>query len=407
MRTISADVARRTALAAQGMADPRPSGPVTRRHLQRVLGRVRLLQLDSVNVAVRAHYMPVFSRLGAFPTEVLDDAAWAPSARRPRLLVEAWAHEASLVPVEDWPLVGHRVLPQRWWRHYAELLERHPTLADDVKAVVAERGPVGAGAIERELEHPGATPRPLGATWWERSEVKRVCEYLFAVGELHVGTRRHFERLYDLPERVLSPEMLATPAPDPADAARELVRRSASALGVGTETDLRDYYRLGPERTRTAIAELVDAGDLETVAVRGWAKPAYRDPAARVPRAIEGAALLCPFDPLVWERDRTERIFGFRYRIEIYVPEPKREFGYYVFPFLLDGRLVGRVDLKTDRATGVLRVQGAFTEPGVDPARVAGPLAAQLREMAEWQGCDGVVVGIRGDLCEDLERALR
>ncbi len=407
VRTISADVARRTALAAQGMADPRPDGPVTRRHLQRVLGRVRLLQLDSVNVAVRAHYMPVFSRIGAYPTDLLDDAVWAPSARRPRLLVEAWAHEASLVPVEDWPLLGHRVLPQRWWRHYAPLLERHPTLASDIRAVVAERGPIGAGAIEKELEHPSAGSRPPGAAWWERSEVKRVCEYLFATGELLVGSRRHFERLYDLPDRVLPPETLAAPEPDPADAARELVRRASSALGIGTETDLRDYYRLGPERTRAAIAELVDAGELEPVAVRGWAKPGYRDPAARVPRTVEGAALLCPFDPLVWERDRTERIFGFRYRIEIYVPEPKREYGYYVFPFLLDGQLVGRVDLKTDRATGVLRVHGAFVEPGVDPARVAGPLAGELRAMAQWQGCADVEVGIRGGLCEELSRALR
>ncbi len=407
MRTISADVARRTALAAQGMGDPRPSGPVTRRHLQRVLGRVRLLQLDSVNVAVRAHYMPVFSRLGAYEPELLDDAVWSPTARRPRLLVEAWAHEASLVPVPDWPLLGHRVLPQRWWRHYAALLERHPSLASDIRAVVAERGPIGAGAIERELEHPSASPRPAGATWWERSEVKRVCEYLFATGELLVGSRRHFERLYDLPERVLPREVLEAGEPDPADAARELVRRSIAALGIGTETDVRDYYRLGPERTRAAIAELVDAGELEPVLVRGWAKPAYRDPAARAPRTIEGAALLCPFDPLVWERERTERIFGFRYRIEIYTPEPKREFGYYVFPFLLDGQLVGRVDIKADRATGVLRVPGAFTEPGTDPARVAGPLAAELRVMAGWLGCEDVEVGIRGDLCEDLSRELR
>ncbi|RZT84794.1 hypothetical protein EV383_1650 [Pseudonocardia sediminis] len=406
VRTISADVARRTALAAQGMADPRPSGPVTRRHLQRVLGRVRLLQLDSVNVAVRAHYMPIFSRIGAYPPALLDDAAWSPTAKRPRLLVETWAHEASLVPVEDWPLLGHRVLPQRWWRHYAPLLERHPSLAGDIRDVVAERGPIGAGAIEKALEHPTARPRPAGASWWERSEVKRVCEYLFATGGLMVGGRRHFERLYDLPERVLPADVLAVPEPDPADAARELVRRSASALGVGTGTDLRDYYRLGPERTREAIAELVDAGELEQVAVRGWAKPAYRDPGARTPREVVGGALLCPFDPLVWERERTERIFGFRYRIEIYTPEHKREYGYYVFPFLLDGRLAGRVDLKADRASGALRVPGAFTEPGHDGSRVASGLAVALREMAGWLELDDVVVGERGDLAGPLRRAL-
>ncbi|MFP5023393.1 winged helix-turn-helix domain-containing protein [Pseudonocardia phyllosphaerae] len=412
MRTISADVARRSFLAAQGFTDARPSGPVTRRHLQRVLGRVKLLQLDSVNVAVRAHYMPVFSRLGAFDTAVLDDAAWAPSARRPRLLTEAWAHEASLVPVQDWPLVGHRVLPQRWWKHYGPLLEKHPTLAEDIRAVVAEQGPVGAGAIEKALAPEGRAgdvrPRPPGATWWERSEVKQVCEYLFAVGELAVGTRRHFERRYDLPARVLPPEIMAGPEPDPADAIRALVARSASALGVGTETDLRDYYRLGPERTRIAIAELVDAGELEPVTVRGWDRPAYRDPASTVPRRVEGRALLCPFDPLVWERSRTERIFGFRYRIEIYVPEPKREYGYYVFPFLLDGELVARVDLKADRAAGVLRVHGAFAEADAaqPEPRIAAELAAELATMAEWLGLDGVVVGERGDLAGALRRAV-
>ena len=409
MRTISADVARRTALAAQGMADPRPSGQVTRRHLQRVLGRVRLLQMDSVNVAVRAHYMPIFSRIGCYPPELLDEAAWSPTSRRPRLLVETWAHEASLVPVADWPLLGHRVLPQRWWRHYAPLLERHPSLAGDIRDVVAGSGPIGAGAIEKALGRRAGTarPRPAGASWWERSEVKRVCEYLFATGALMVGGRRHFERLYDLPERVLPADVLAVPEPDPGDAARELLRRSVSALGVATEPDLRDYYRLGPQRTRTAVAELVEAGELEPVAVRGWARPAYRDPAARTPREIVGGALLCPFDPLVWERDRTERIFGFRYRIEIYTPEHKREYGYYVFPFLLDGRLAGRVDLKADRARGALRAPGAFTEQGHDAARVASAMAGALREMAGWLGLDDVVVGDRGDLAVPLRRALR
>lgn len=413
VRTISPDVARRTFLAAQGFADPRPSGPVTRRHLGRVLDRVKLLQLDSVNVAVRAHYMPVFSRLGAYPAALLDDAAWSPTGRRPRLLVETWAHEASLVPVVDRPLLSHETLPRRWWKHYGPLLDKHPRLAGDIVDVVAEAGPLGAGAIEKALAPGGRAgtvrPRPPGATWWERSEVKRVCEYLFAVGELMVGTRVHFERRYDLPDRVLPREVLDLPAPDPSDAARELVAKAASALGVGTETDLRDYYRLGPERTRTAIAELVDAGALEPVAVRGWDRPAYRDPAARVPRAVTGRALLCPFDPLVWERDRTERMFGFRYRIEIYVPEPQRQYGYYVFPFLLDGELAARVDLKADRGAGLLRVPGAFAEPGAAAprGRLAAELAAELAGMAEWLGLDGVAVGERGDLAAELAAAVR
>jgi uncharacterized protein len=401
--TIGPAAARRAVLAAQGLAAPRPAGPVTRRHLVRTLGHVRLLQLDSVNVAVRAHYMPLFSRLGPYPRPLVDDAAWSHSARSPRLLVEHWAHEASLLPVEDWPLLRAGPKREGWWRHYQVLAEQHPGLADDVLAAVKEMGPVGAGALEAALG--GATrKRPPGATWWERSDVKRICEYLFGIGALTTGSRRHFERLYDLPERVLPPQVLAAPQPTAAEAARALMLHSASALGVATEADLRDYYRIAPERNRQALAELLEAGELERVDVRGWGRRAYRLPGTRVPRQVTGRALLCPFDPLIWERARTERIFGFRYRIEIYVPEPKREYGYYVFPFLLDGELVGRVDIKADRAAGVLRVPGAFAEPGADVPRVAAELAAELFVMAEWLGLDGVVVGERGDLAAALRR---
>jgi uncharacterized protein YcaQ len=404
-RTLGADVARRTALAAQGFAEHRPAGPVTRRHLQRTLARTRLLQLDSVNVAVRAHYMPLFSRLGPYGRDLVDTAAWSHSARRPRLFVEYWAHEASLLPVEDWPLLQSGAKRPGWWKNYAHLAERQPGIVEDVLAAVKELGPVGAGTLENTLG--AGESRPPGVSWWERSEVKRICEYLFGLGALTTGTRVNFQRLYDLPERVLPPEVLARHPMDRHEAARGLIRRSASALGVGTLSDLRDYYRLGPEDTRQAVAELVEAGELEPVAVRGWTQPAYRDPAAKVPRRVEGRALLCPFDPLIWERDRTLRIFGFRYRVEIYVPEPKREYGYYVFPFLLDGELVARVDLKADRAAGVLRVQGAFAEPGVDGARVAAELAAELRVMAEWLELDGVVAGERGDLAGPLAVELR
>lgn len=404
--TIGPAAARRAALAAQGFAEARPSGPVTRRHVARTVGRTRLLQLDSVNVAVRAHYMPLFSRLGSYDRALVDDAAWSHSARRPRLFVEYWAHEASLLPVQDWPLLLSKAKRPGWWRYYAELVERQPTLVDDVLAAVEELGPVGAGALETAL---GAVvaPRPPGATWWERSDVKRICEYLFGIGQLTTGSRRHFQRLYDLPERVLPPDVLAAHPADPDDAARELVLRSASALGVATEPDLRDYYRLGPAQCRAAVAELVDAGALEQLAVRGWRHPAYRLPGARMPRTITGRALLCPFDPLIWERDRTERLFGFRYRIEIYVPQPQREYGYYVFPFLLDGELVARVDLKADRAAGVLRVPGAFVEPGADTGRVTAELADELSTMAGWLGLDAVVVGERGGLATPLAAALR
>ncbi|GAA4829701.1 crosslink repair DNA glycosylase YcaQ family protein [Saccharopolyspora rosea] len=403
MLTMSADTARRAALAAQGFTDPKPRGDVDRRHLQRALSRTKLLQLDSVNVAVRAHYMPLFSRLGSYPADLVDTAAWSHRARRPRLLVEYWAHEASLIPVQDWPLLRWRMREHggAWRRKNRELLERSPQLIDDVLAAVKELGPIGAGALEREL---GGAKRDGRGTWWNRTETKRACELLFAMGELTTGTRRGFERLYDLPERVLPPDVLAH-EPDDDEAIRTLVERSAHALGVATEADLRDYYRLSPAQSRQAVSELVECGTLEPVAVEGWKQTAYRHVDARVPRKVTGRALLCPFDPLIWERSRTERIFGFRYRIEIYVPETQRQYGYYVFPFLLDGRLVARVDLKADRAGDVLRVPGAFAEPGHDARDVVPELAAALGEMADWLGLGGVVVGERGDLAAALGRA--
>ncbi|MGP4018164.1 winged helix-turn-helix domain-containing protein [Saccharopolyspora sp. 5N708] len=402
---MSRDSARRLALAAQGFADPAPRGEVTRRHLQRALSRTKLLQLDSVNVAVRAHYMPLFSRLGAYSADLVDTAAWSQRARQPRLLVEYWAHEASLIPVEDWPLLRWRMREYggSWRRRSRELLERAPELIDDVLTAVKELGPIGAGSLERELG--GGAARGRGA-WWNRSDTKRVCELLFAMGELTTGTRRSFERLYDLPERVLPAQVLAH-EPDDDEAIRALVERSAHALGVATEPDLRDYYRLSPAQSQQAVAELVEDGVLEPVAVQGWRQPAYRHAATRIPRKITGRALLCPFDPLIWERSRAERLFDFRYRIEIYVPEAKRQYGYYVFPFLLDGELVARVDLKADRAAGVLRVPGAFVEPGRDPARVVLELSAALREMASWLGLDDVVVGGKGGLAPALSSAMR
>jgi uncharacterized protein YcaQ len=400
MDTMSTAVARRIALAAQGFADARPD-VATRRHLRRVLSRVQLIQLDSVNVAVRAHYAPLFSRLGAYDRTLIDEAAWSHSARKPRMLVETWAHEASLIPVEDWPLLRSGAKRAGWWRNYAPLVDKSPTLVDDILAVVKELGPIGAGGIERAVM--GESQRTPGP-WWDRSEVKKVCEWLFGMGQLTTGTRRSFERMYDLTERVVPPEILARQV-SPEEGARELIARSAAALGVATEPDLRDYYRLGPDVSHQAVADLVESGVLEPVRVRTWRAPAYRLSGARMPRKIVGRALLCPFDPLIWERGRTERLFDFHYRIEIYVPEPKRVYGYYVFPFLLDGELVARVDLKADREAGVLRVQGAFAEPEVESARVATELAAELRLMAEWLGLDGVAVGERGDLAPLLRRA--
>ncbi|HEU0086384.1 MAG TPA: crosslink repair DNA glycosylase YcaQ family protein [Pseudonocardiaceae bacterium] len=393
---------RRTALAAQGFADPHPVGPVTRRHLVRVLNRIRLLQLDSVAVLARAHYLPVFSRLGPYPRELLDAAAWEYPVRRSRLLAECWAHEASLVPVLDWPLLHSGAKKPGWWQRYGELAAGAPELVGAVLDAVRERGPVSAGALERELG--GAAARRPGS-WWNRTDTKRICEWLFGIGQLTTGTRHGFERLYDLPERVLPAEVL-TRRVAAAEGARELISRAAAALGVGTEPDLRDYYRLRPERSRQAVAELVATGELQPVAVPGWSVTAYRHRKARTPRQITGAALLCPFDPLIWNRARTERLFGFRYRIEIYVPEPQRSYGYYVFPFLLDGELVARVDLKADRAAGLLRVPGAFAEPGVDTARVIAALTCALVELAGWLELDGIAMGERGDLAAALSRSL-
>ena len=398
--TMGIDAARRTVLAAQGFATSPAGGPAHRGHLRRALERLKLLQMDSVNVAVRAHYMPLYSRIGYYGGELLDDAAWRHSARKPRLLVEYWAHEASLIPVADWPLLRWRMRENaaspRGWN--GRLREEAPGLLADVLEAVKDLGPVGAGRLERELGGESGNRR---GTWWDRSRTKRAAEVLFAAGELTTGTRRGFERLYDLPERVLPAEVLAAD-PDEAEAVRGLVERSADALGVATEPDLRDYYRLAPARSRRAVAELAEAGVLEPVAVEGWREQAYRHAAARTPRSITGRALLSPFDPLVWDRARAERLFGFRYRIEIYVPESRREYGYYVFPFLLDGHLVARVDLKADRGAGVLRVPGAFLEPGWDAARVVPELAASLRDMAAWLGLGGIGIGGRGDLADPL-----
>ncbi len=393
---MTAAAARRTALAAQGFGVPRPAS-TDRRAVLRVLEKTQVLQLDSVSAAVRAHYAPVFSRIGSYDRSLLDEAAWSHAARRPRRLVEYWAHEAAMMPVEDWPLLRWRMARYRngRWGGARQVLERNPTLPEDVLEVVREFGACTAGEVEKHLELD--RPRSKDHWGWNYSDTKVVCEQLFAVGELSVGKRVGFQRHYDLAERVLPPRVLAREIDEP-DAVRELVRRSAVALGIGTEPDLRDYYRLHRSQTEPAIADLVDSGELEQVRVDGWDRPAYLRAGARVPRRVTGAALLCPFDPLIFFRPRTERIFDFHYRIEIYTPEPKRVHGYYVFAFLLDGELVARVDLRAERASGRLLVPGAFAEPDRGTPHVAAELARSLREFADWLELDAVEVGERGDL---------
>ncbi|SBS79181.1 conserved hypothetical protein [uncultured Mycobacterium sp.] len=402
MNRLSADQARRVAVSAQGLAEPRPRGAVTRAHLRRLISRIQVLQLDSVSVAVRAHYAPVFSRLGPYDRDVLDGAAWSHSARSPRLLVEYWAHEAALMAVEDWPLLRWRMREYTHGRWGTEIVRKNPQLAENILATVAEHGPSTAGQIEAHME---SEPRGRKGPWWDRSDTKWVAEALFASGALTTATRVGFARHYDLAENVLPPDVLARQVDDD-EALRELTLRAATALGVGTEADIRDYFRLRSEQVKPAIAELVGTGELERVEVTGWSAPAYLSAGVTVPRVDRGTALLCPFDPLIFFRPRVERLFEFHYRIEIYTPQPKRQFGYYVWPFLLDGRLVGRVDLKAERTSDALNVVGAFVEPGQDPAVVAPRLAAELQAMASWLGLGGVTVGRRGELAPQLRKAV-
>jgi uncharacterized protein YcaQ len=375
---------------------------VTRPHLRRLIGRIQVLQLDSVSVAVRAHYAPMFSRMGPYDRDLLDAAAWSHSARSPRLLVEYWAHEAALMAIEDWPLLRWRMREYTCGRWGVEIVEKNPRLVDDVVAAVVELGPSTAGQIEAHLQ--SAPKRGKGA-WWNRTDTKWVAEALFASGVLTTAHRTGFARHYDLVERVLPADVVARQVDD-VEAVRELTLRAATALGVATEADIRDYFRLRPGQSKSAIADLVATGELEPTEVDGWTAPAYLRAGQPVPRADRGTALLCPFDPLIFFRPRIERLFGFHYRIEIYTPAAKRRFGYYVWPLLLDGDLVARVDLKADRSAGVLQVIGAFIEPGQDARRVADAMAGELQTMATWLGLAGVTAGERGDLAGALRRAL-
>lgn len=398
--SLSLPEARRLALAAQGFADPPPARAPDRRHLHRVLRRVGLLQIDSVNVLVRSHYLPLYSRLGPYPTALLDEEAYSR-----RSLFEYRAHEACLVPVSLHPALRWRMrrhLGEGTWSHMRRLAASRPGFVADVLAEVGRRGPVTAGDL-------GAGPVSEGP-WWGWSDTKIALEWLWWTGQLAVAERRGFQRLYDLPERVLPTEVLAAPDLAPEEAHRRLLARAALALGVGTAGDLADYFRLRSDEARPRLGELVEEGHLERVAVEGWAQPAYRHRGVRLPRRVEAAALLSPFDSLVWERSRTERIFGFRYRIEIYVPERKRVHGYYVLPFLLGEELVARVDLKADRRAGALVVRAAFAEDGKGAGGrgdrgVVGPLREELARMGSWLGLERVVVEERGDLAPALRRA--
>lgn len=395
---LSAALARRIALAAQGLADERPPVVVGTRQLRSVVDRLAVVQIDSVNVLSRSHYLPVFSRLGAYPRPLLD----ALHGRRHDVF-EYWAHEASYLPVRLHPLLRWRMAAaeQEAWGSMTRVQRERPGYVAELLDRVREGGPLRASELGEER------PNTPGQMWnWHPG--KAALEYLFFTGALTARSRTAgFERVYDLTERVLPAAVLATPTPARTDAIRELVATAARALGVATETDLRDYFRLSVLETRTAIAELVESRALLPVEVDGWGRPAWLDPAARRPRRARARALLSPFDSLVWERPRVERLFGFRYRLEIYTPSHKRVHGYYVLPFLLGDALVGRVDLKADRQAGVLRVQAAHVEDGHPaPGTVADELAAELRAMADWLELERVEVVDRGDLAPELTRAV-
>jgi uncharacterized protein len=407
-RRLSAAAARRIALGAQGFADPRPSGRIDARQIRRVIRRLGLLQLDSVNVFARSHYVPLFSRLGPYPTGVLDRLAGhdqppgSRTALRRRELFEYWAHEASLLPYELQPLLRWRMadVDKQAWGSMVRLSQERPGLIEEVRELVRERGPVRAA--DTGVKRP---TRKAGDMWnWHAGKV--ALEYLFFTGEVTAAGRTHFERRYDLTERVLPAPVLQTPTPAVADAQRELVRIAARALGVAAEPDLGDYFRLPRAASKQRVAELCDSGELLPVEVEGWGVPALLWHEARRPRTVAARALLSPFDPLVWFRPRAQRLFGFRYRIEIYTPAAKRVHGYYVLPFLLGEELVARVDLKSDREAGVLRVRGAFAEPSADPVRTSTALAAELHMTAAWLGLEDVQADANGDLAPALRAAL-
>ncbi|MBA2443824.1 MAG: winged helix-turn-helix domain-containing protein [Nocardioidaceae bacterium] len=391
--SLSRSQARRVALTAQGFSDPPPAAVGTRA-FNRVMSRIAVLQIDSVNVVKRAQYMPLFSRLGPYDVELLHRAA----ETRPRRVFEYWGHEASYLRVDLQPALRFRMAAaaEVAWGSMRRVWAEQPDLVAAVLEEVATRGPLTA----REIEHDA--PRTQGHWGWNWSHVKIALEWLFYSGKVCAARRNSaFERVYDLPERVLPHSVLATATPTPAEAHRLLIRTAAIAHGVGTEQCLRDYFRLKPKPAADAVGELVEAGELLPVAIEGWTRPAYLWHAARLTRKVEACALLSPFDSLIFERGRTERLFDYRFRIEIYVPAPKRVYGYYVYSFLLGEQIVARVDLKADRQSGALLVQGAWAESGA-PAETASRLWGELESLAGWLGLGDVVVGARGDFAPAL-----
>jgi uncharacterized protein YcaQ len=397
--SLSVAQARRITLAAQGFTDPAPGGATDLRHLRRVLRRLHLIQMDSVNVLQRAHFMPLYSRLGPYAPALLERAAY----RRPRELFEFWGHEASLITVDLQPLFRWRMANARdyAWGSMTRVVDQQPDLVAWVLDEVRGRGPLTAAEIEHDA------PRRMDHWGWNWSVVKQALEWLFYTGQVTAADRTtSFARRYDLPERVLPRAVLDAPTPAPEDAFRALVELSARALGVAAEGELRDYFRLPVAGFKRAVAELIEDKVLLPVTVQGWKPQAYLHHEARLPRRVRAATLVSPFDPLIWERARTERLFDMNYRIEIYVPAAQRLYGYYVLPFLLGDRFAARVDLKADRRNGVLQIPAAWIEPAADQDETAAALGAELHRLAGWLGLERVALPDRGDLAGPLSAAL-
>lgn len=392
---MSLDVARRVALGAQGFSDPLPSGSVDRRHMQRVMRRLRVVQLDSIPIVIRTQYMPFHSRLGQYDVRLLDNIAYRDDA-----WFEAWAHEASLLPVESEPLfrwMRARAREGHTWKHLHEAAQREPVYFQSVLEEVRERGAVSGGEL--------SDPRRVAADasgWGSRSLGVIALDYLYRIGELGVRRRGNFEKVFSPIETIVPPETLRQPTPSVEDAQRELVVQSMQSLGVGTAGDVADYFRLPIRDVRVRLSELVEDGRVIPASVNGWNDEAFADPDATTPRAIVGETTVSPFDPIVWNRDRAARLWNFEYRIEIYVPESKRRWGYYVLPVLVDGHLVARVDVKTERDTGVLRVKAAHAEEGHVRPESAERVGSALRRLSTFVGAESVVVEERGDLAKLL-----
>ncbi len=395
METISLAAARRVAITAQGLLGRGRSAPPKARQIDAVINQIGLLQIDSVSVLARAHYVPLFSRLGAYDRTLLDEAAWG----RKRRLFEYWGHEASLLPFALQPLLRWRMAEaasgKSMWPGLYAFQREHKDYIEGLRARIAADGPAAASELEGDKGVAG---------WWGWGQAKRALEILFWTGELTAAGRRGFERVYDLPERVLPQAVLAHPTPAPADAQRALLRISARAHGIGNVGDLADYFRISPLVARPLLAELVEEGTLLPVAVEGLRGAWFLHKDAATPRHVSAQALLSPFDPLIWERGRVSRLFSFQYRLEIYTPAAKRVHGYYVLPFLYGDRLVARVDLKADRAAGCLQVLAAFGEPDA-PEGTALALWEELRKLGDWLDLEKIVVGRKGDLAGQLRAA--